>query len=78
MYVHLYIYLLAIQVHPPIATLKKNVLSLDPNKNITLPVLRNIDKVEAEDELWLDWQEGGKKRSADFETLRDRPKAART
>ena len=39
------------QVHPPIDVMKKTKLSLD--KPITLPVVRNVDKLEADEELYM-------------------------
>jgi hypothetical protein len=39
------------QVHPSVEVMRKNKLDLD--KPITLPVLRNMGKLEAGDELFV-------------------------
>lgn len=39
------------QVHPSVEVMRKNKLDLD--KPITLPVLRNVGKLEAGDELFV-------------------------
>ena len=39
------------QVHPGVEVMRKNKLDLD--KPITLPVLRNVGKLEAGDELFV-------------------------
>ena len=51
------------QVHPSVEVMRKN--KLDSDKPITLPVLRNVGKLEAGDELF----EKKKKKTAEVEEV---------
>jgi hypothetical protein len=53
------------QVHPSVEVMRKNKLDLD--KPITLPVLRNMGKLEAGDELFV--LEKKKKKTAEVEEV---------
>ena len=53
------------QVHPGVEVMRKNKLDLD--KPITLPVLRNVGKLEAGDELFV--LEKKKKKTAEVEEV---------
>ena len=53
------------QVHPSVEVMRKNKLDLD--KPITLPVLRNVGKLEAGDELFV--LEKKKKKTAEVEEV---------
>ena len=53
------------QVHPSVEVMRKN--KLDSDKPITLPVLRNVGKLEAGDELFV--LEKKKKKTAEVEEV---------
>ena len=54
------------QVHPSVEVMRKNKLDLD--KPITLPVLRNVGKLEAGDELFV-LEKKKKKKTAEVEEV---------
>ena len=59
------------QVFPSIDVMKKTKLALD--KPITLPVLRNVDKLEANDELYM-LADKKKKKTAEVEPIEEAPR----